>query len=134
MRDRRAGSQDDTADPVGEGVHGFAVARFAGMTTLELCVAEGYRLPFDNSDTPAVTRVKKAPSYLGYPSLGDDDGIFGKRTGRAVTSFKLRQSTPPCLVEQKNSTSRAIRPTTGLFRVMRRRARAAGVVPRVTRA
>ena len=106
MRDRRAGSQDDTADPVGEGVHGFAVARFAGMTTLELCVAEGYRLPFDNSDTPAVTRVKKAPSYLGYPSLGDDDGIFGKRTGRAVTSFKVDSRRRPVWLSRRTQRPR----------------------------
>ena len=80
--------------------------RFAGMTTLELCVAEGYRLPFNNSDTPAVTRVKEALSYLGYLSRrrGRRDLWGAHRSCRHL--FQDRQSTPPCLVEQELNVPR----------------------------
>ena len=83
--------------------------RFAGITTLELCVAKGYRLTFNNSDTPAVTRVKEALSDLGYLSLGEVDGIFGERTGSAVTSFKVDSRRRPVWLSRTQRPARSDR-------------------------
>ena len=62
--------------------------RFAGVATLEACASGAHRLMAGDPDAVAVTRVQDALADLGYLSVDEVDGIFGERTGHAVTRFK----------------------------------------------
>jgi peptidoglycan hydrolase-like protein with peptidoglycan-binding domain len=62
--------------------------RFRGVTTLERCVSEGYRMMVGEADSDAVTRVQDALADLGYLHLSDVDGQFGQRTEKAVGLYK----------------------------------------------
>ncbi len=69
--------------------------RFTGVSTLERCITEDYRLMAGNPDSVAVTRLQDALADLGYLPLTEIDGIFGERTGRAVTAFKTDSDITP---------------------------------------
>jgi peptidoglycan hydrolase-like protein with peptidoglycan-binding domain len=73
----------------------LAAQRFRGVSTLERCVSEGYRLTFDDPDRVAVTRLQHALQDLGYLGVGAGDGFFGPTTGKAVTAFKTDAGLQP---------------------------------------
>lgn len=73
----------------------LASQRFRGVTTLERCVSEGYRLTVDDPDTVAVTRLQHAMQDLGYLGPGAGDGFFGRTTGKAVSAFKTDHALQP---------------------------------------
>jgi peptidoglycan hydrolase-like protein with peptidoglycan-binding domain len=73
----------------------LAAQRFRGVTTLERCVSEGYRLTLDDPDRVAVTRLQHALQDLGYLGVGAGDGLFGPATGKAVTAFKTDAGLQP---------------------------------------
>lgn len=62
--------------------------RFRGQATLEACLAGTRTLTVDDPDSEAVHRLQEALSGLGYLSWNGSDGLFGERTGRAVSAFK----------------------------------------------
>lgn len=69
--------------------------RFAGVGTLQKCAAGTHVMGAGDPDAVAVTRVQEALSDLGYLPADEVDGIFGTRTGKAVTAFKTDEKLSP---------------------------------------
>jgi hypothetical protein len=69
--------------------------RFAGIKTLEACLAGNRRVLAGEPDAVAVTRLQDALADLGYLPLIEVDGVFGSRTGRAVTEYKTDEGLSP---------------------------------------
>jgi peptidoglycan hydrolase-like protein with peptidoglycan-binding domain len=68
--------------------------RFSGQATLEACAAGAQQLRAGAGDSDAVVRVQRALYDLGYEP-GTLDGIFGERTGLAVSDFKRHRGLQP---------------------------------------
>lgn len=69
--------------------------RFRGVTTLENCLTGSAQMQAGNTDTVAVKRIQLALAELGYLPFTEEDGIFGDRTGRAVTAYKRDHDLTP---------------------------------------
>ena len=69
--------------------------RFAGVPTLQACAAGTHVMGAGDPDAIAVTRVQEALSDLGYLPADEVDGVFGTRTGKAVTAFKTDEKLSP---------------------------------------
>jgi peptidoglycan hydrolase-like protein with peptidoglycan-binding domain len=69
--------------------------RFRAVATLRGCLAGTRTVRAGETDTTAVTRLQDALSQLGYLTSSEVDGIFGERTGKAVTRFKQDSDLTP---------------------------------------
>jgi peptidoglycan hydrolase-like protein with peptidoglycan-binding domain len=69
--------------------------RFRPVAALRGCLTGSRTIGAGDPDTVAVTRLQDSLSQLGYLPASEVDGIFGERTGKAVTRFKQDNDLTP---------------------------------------